>query len=151
MPETALLALEKFSLTVSQQGDGVWLSDLPIAALVSAVTKLRAAGAVFSGLTAVVVDGEPILWLHFRDGKDLLTLVTKPGAEPAPSIVELYPEARWAEREAADLSGVAFAAHDNPGTPLLPRGYDGPPPVQDAQDRLLQQRSSAPNPSPPAE
>lgn len=45
----------------------------------------------------------------------------------APSLVEVYAGANWHEREAAEMFGITFEGHPNPGALYLPDAFEGHP------------------------
>jgi NADH-quinone oxidoreductase subunit C len=54
--------------------------------------------------------------------------VPLPKKDPVvPSLAELYPGARWPERETAEMFGIRFDGHPDPRPLLLPEGWQGHP------------------------
>lgn len=79
------------------------------------------AGAVAAGydgfVTLTGVDDEGVqVWLRVRNaaGDDRVLSVV---SESVPTIIDLFPDAAWYERETAEMFGVDFIGHDT--TPLL--------------------------------
>lgn len=112
----------------TERKDGWWVA---IAAdeVRAAVAALRAGGARFAALVGRPASpprgGLRLSW-HFDVRGTLLTLdLTLPAGAEAPSVVDLYPGADWAEREARDYYAVTFAGRAETA-PLMLREGDAP-------------------------
>lgn len=62
----------------------------------------------FVTLMGVDVDGEVQLWLRLRAAERPDAVLCVAAATALPSLVPLFAEADWAEREAAETFGIAF-------------------------------------------
>jgi NADH-quinone oxidoreductase subunit C len=108
--------------------------DVPAAAWVAAAEAARDAVGLgyFDWLAGVDEDERGFgvvmhLWsLAERHGALLRTLV--PRAEPVlATVTGVFPGASWPEREAAEMFGLRFEGHPNPGKLLLPDEFEGHP------------------------
>ena len=108
-----------------EKPDGWWC--LIEAAEVREMAKaMRQDGVRFAALT-LCPDGEALrcAW-HWDSSGVLHTAEARLGAEdPAPSIVDLWPGADWAEREARDYYAVVFTGREST-PPLMLRPGDAP-------------------------
>lgn len=113
----------------TERKDGWWVA---IAAdeVRAAVAAMRSGGARFAALVGRPAPLPPpgglrLSW-HFDARGTLLSLdVTLPTGAEVPSIVDLYPGADWAEREARDYYAVTFAGRAETA-PLMLREGDAP-------------------------
>jgi hypothetical protein len=110
-----------------------WWQQAGLDRLRPAASALKAGGARFAALTvrlegvAVRPEG-PVLRLawHWDLGGTLLSLaVPVPPGTPVPSLVDLWPGADWAEREARDYYAVEFSGRAAT-PPLMLREGDAP-------------------------
>lgn len=94
----------------------------------------------FVTLTGVDTDGVQV-WLRLRDaaGTDAVLATT---AERVDTIIDVLPDAAWAERETAEMFGVVFIGHDT--APLLLTS--DAPPVPLRKSMLLDARNTVPWP-----
>ena len=108
--------------------------DVPAAAWVAAAEAARddVGLGYFDWLAGVDEDERGFgvvmhLWsLAERHGALLRTLV--PRAEPVlATVTGVFPGASWPEREAAEMFGLRFEGHPNPGKLLLPDEFEGHP------------------------
>jgi hypothetical protein len=92
-----------------------------------AARAMLAAGARFSALVAVPLEGGAFrLWWSFDHGGALLSVETALArGEAAPSVVDIYPGADWAEREARDYFALSFDGRAA-SPPLVLREGDAP-------------------------
>jgi hypothetical protein len=105
--------------------DGFWTTLEP-ARLRPAALDLKQAGARFGALTVRPRDGGMHLAWHFDLGGTLLTLQAPLDAgAAAPSLLDLWPGADWAEREARDYYAVEFSGRAST-PPLMLRDGDAP-------------------------
>jgi Ni,Fe-hydrogenase III component G len=104
--------------------DGCWRT-LDLDRLRPAAQDLKRARARFAALT-VRPDGPALrLAWHWDLGGTLLTLVAAADpAEPVPSLVDLWPGADWAEREARDYYAVRFSGRASTPTLMLREGEE---------------------------
>ncbi len=72
---------------------------------------------------------EAVVQLLHREFKERTTIhVIATGQPPtAPSVVDLWPTARFMEREAFDLVGIRFQGHDNLTRIMMPDEWEGHP------------------------
>jgi hypothetical protein len=117
-----------------------WWQQAGLDRLRPAASALKAGGARFAALTvrpegeAVGPEGEAVgpegpalrLAWHWDLGGTLLSLAVKvPPGTPVPSLVDLWPGADWAEREARDYYAVDFSGRAAT-PPLMLREGDAP-------------------------
>lgn len=116
----------------TQRADGWWLV-LPADRIRSTALVMRAGGARFAALVVrQIKPGAPRLSWHWDFLGTLLSIAAEPAAEePVPSIVDIYPGADWAEREARDYFAIDFARVETP--PLMLRSGDTPGILLDGQ------------------
>ncbi len=108
-----------------QRPDGWWLRVAP-GEVRAAAGAMRKAGARFAALVARPAAGGLRLSWHWDVSGTLLSIdaVLPPGTR-APSLVDLYPGADWAERETRDYYGVEFEGRATT-PPLMLREGDAP-------------------------
>ena len=72
---------------------------------------------------------EAVVQLLQRDSRERKTFHVIATGEPptAPSVVDLWPTARFMEREAFDLVGIVFEGHDNLSRIMMPDEWEGHP------------------------
>lgn len=72
---------------------------------------------------------EAVVQLLHRELKQRMTIHVVATGEPptTPSVVDLWPTARFMEREAFDLVGIHFEGHDNLTRIMLPDEWEGHP------------------------
>ena len=72
---------------------------------------------------------EAVVQLLQRDSRERRTIHVVASGEPptAPSVVDLWPTARFMEREAFDLVGIHFDGHDNLTRIMMPDEWEGHP------------------------
>lgn len=72
---------------------------------------------------------EAVVQLLQRDSRERRMIHVVATGEPptAPSVVDLWPTARFMEREAFDLVGVVFEGHDNLSRIMMPDEWEGHP------------------------
>ena len=79
----------------------------------------------FITLTAVDDEGGLSVWLRLRRANTEDLVLSTPSAS-VPTVIDLLPEAMWAERETAEMFGVDFIGHETrplllaPGAPVAP-------------------------------
>lgn len=123
---TAGILRERIGGNWTQRADGWWLVK-PADEIRSAARVMREGGARFAAL--VVRETKPgalrFCW-HWDFQGTLLSVEAEPSTQEAvPSIVDIYPGADWAEREARDYFAVTLA--DRAETPpLMLRAGDTP-------------------------
>ncbi len=91
-------------------------------------------------IAAVDVGMDVDLLYHFDVGGRLVIIRTTVAKEASDidTIVDLVPAADWAEKEAAELFGVNFRAHPQPGHLVLPEDWpSGKPPLRGPFKRAL--------------
>ncbi|MDP9069546.1 MAG: NADH-quinone oxidoreductase subunit C [Actinomycetota bacterium] len=102
------------ALAEELHADGWWLADL-------------------CGLDALSLGFEhrfeAVVQLLHRDRRERRTVHVVATGEPptAPSVVDLWPTARFMEREAFDLMGIWFDNHDNLTRIMMPEEWEGHP------------------------
>ena len=110
----------------AQRADGWWLR-IPLDQIRAVARLMREGGARFAALVAREIKAGALhLSWHWDFQGTLLSVETElaPGVS-VPSIVDIYPGADWAEREARDYFAVTFAERaDTP--PLMLRDGDTP-------------------------
>jgi len=92
------------------------------------VAAARAEGFTFFDMLTAVDDGDgfTVVCCLCRGGEQRLLTTSVPRDDPwLDSVTPLYAGADWHERETAEMYGIAFPGHPNPGPLLLP----DPPPV----------------------
>lgn len=72
---------------------------------------------------------ESVVQLLNRDSRERRTIHVVATGEPptAPSVIDLWPTARFFEREAYDLVGIVFEGHDNLTRIMMPDEWEGHP------------------------
>lgn len=118
-----------------EERGGAWWGQAPAASIRAAAAVMLAAGGRLSALVAVPREGGCLdLSWHWDLGGAVLSVSTRlQENEPAPSIVDLYPGADWAERETREYCAVTFGGRaatpplmlregDEPGVLLRPEG-----------------------------
>ena len=97
------------------RGDGWWLADL------TALDRLH--------LSSEDSRFEVVVQLLHHNSKERKCIhITAAGDPPtAPSVMDVWPNARNHEREAFDLMGVVFEGHDNLTRIMLPDEWEGHP------------------------
>ena len=117
----------------AQRADGWWLT-VPLGRIRAAARLMREGGARFVALVPRQIRaGKLHLSWHWDFRGTLLSVETElaPGVS-APSIVDIYAGADWAEREARDYFAVSFA--ERAATPpLMLRDGDTPGILLDAE------------------
>ena len=99
------------------RSDGWWLADL------TALDRLHLRSSDDSHRFEVVVQ-----LLHHNRKERKCIHIPAPGDTPtAPSVVDIWPNARAHEREAFDLMGVVFDGHENLTRIMLPDEWEGHP------------------------
>ena len=97
--------------------EGWWLADL------TALDRLSLPGSEPEKRFEVVVQ-----LLHHSNRERRSIHITATGEPPTvPSVVKIWPNARFHEREAFDLFGIDFEGHDNLTRILLPDEWEGHP------------------------
>lgn len=62
------------------------------------------------------------------EGKIVHFSTSLPKVDPSlPTVTGVFPGAGWHEREAAEMFGITFEGHPNPGPLYLPDGFEGNP------------------------
>jgi hypothetical protein len=109
-----------------ERGDGWWLS-LPPEQIRAAAGIMLAGGARFAALVASPgSQGEFGLSWHWDLKGTLLSITaTLAAGRPAPSIVDIYVGADWAERETRDYYAITFEGREATPTLML-RAEDAP-------------------------
>jgi NADH-quinone oxidoreductase subunit C len=103
--------------------------------LVPAVQKIRELGfEMLSGIAAVdYLPAEPrfqvtYLFTSLQQHATLYLRVPVPGVEPVlDTVVTVYPNANWREREIFDMFGIHFAGHPDLRRILMPHDWEGHP------------------------
>jgi hypothetical protein len=110
----------------TERRDGWWL-PLPLEQVRDAARSMLAGGARFVALVASPgSDGDfELSWHWDLKGTLLSVTVTLAAGAPAPSIVDIYMGADWAERETRDYYAITFAGRD--ATPSLMLGEEDAP------------------------
>ncbi|HEY5889263.1 MAG TPA: NADH-quinone oxidoreductase subunit C [Acidimicrobiia bacterium] len=63
-----------------------------------------------------------------NEGRRVTFSTTLPSLDPSvPSLVAVYAGANWHEREAAEMFGISFVGHPDPGALYLPDAFEGHP------------------------
>ncbi len=131
---TAADIRERIGGSWDQRPDGFWRT-LPAAEVRRAAAAMKEGGARFAALVVRPAPSGLRLSWHWDVGGTLLSLdATLAPGERAPTVVDLYPGADWAEREAREYYRVEFDGRaatpplmlregDAPG--LLLRGEEG--------------------------
>jgi hypothetical protein len=123
---TAATLRERIGGAWTERAGGWWVA-LPASRIRVAARVMREGGARFSTLVARPLNpGELRLSWHWDFNGTLLSAETVVATgESAPSIIDFYPGADWAERETRDYYAVGFA--ERSGTPpLMLRQEDTP-------------------------
>ena len=110
----------------TERADGWWLSA-PATSIQQIARTMLKAGAHFVAIVALPEPGTAMqLSWHWDIGGTLLSVLSLLAEGVAvPSIVDIYPGADWAEREARDYYAVTFEGRtDTP--PLMLRSGDKP-------------------------
>jgi hypothetical protein len=110
----------------TRRADGWWIT-MPTDQIRLAARIMREEGARFAALVArQIEDGRLRLSWHWDFHGTLLSIAAEPAAgDLVPSIVDIYPGADWAEREARDYFAVSFPERaETP--PLMLRAADTP-------------------------
>jgi len=103
---------------------------------------------VLTSLTAVDYLGRKtprfhvVYHLHNRE-EDSRVLLRTPVPEDDPvtdSVVRLFPNANWYEREVWDLYGIRFEGHPNLRRIMLPKGWEGHPMRKDVPVKVEETR-----------
>ena len=101
----------------SLRADGWWLADL------TALDRLSLGGEATGHRFEVVVQ-----LLHHSRRERMSIHVPAGGEQPSvPSVVNIWPNARFHEREAFDLMGIHFEGHDELTRIMLPDEWEGHP------------------------
>lgn len=110
-----------------ERGGAAWREVRPGEVRAAARIMLAGGARLAAMLARVPRDGAGVrLSWHFAAGGAVLALeTTLHGGEAAPSLVDIYPGADWAERETRDYYAVAFAGRDET-PPLMLRPGDVP-------------------------
>ncbi len=118
MPEW-VSAAEWPEKAASLTAEGWWLADLCGLDTIGLYGDERDGAARFEVVTQ---------WLH-RERKERTTIHVPAEGDPptVPSIVEVWPEAKFMEREAYDLMGIVFDGHEELARLLMPDGWEGHP------------------------
>ena len=109
----------------AERADGFWL-DVQASRVREVAAAMRTGSTRFAALVARPAgDGLRLSW-HWDDAGTLLSIVADlaPGEE-APSVVDIWPGADWAERETREYYAVAFAGRADTA-PLMLRDGDEP-------------------------
>lgn len=101
----------------SLREDGWWLSDL------TALDRLHIATAEAPHRFEVVVQ----LLLHTEKKRQTVRIVAEGEPPLVPSVVHIWPNARFHEREVFDLMGITFEGHDDLTRIMLPDEWEGHP------------------------
>jgi NADH-quinone oxidoreductase subunit C len=73
-----------------------------------------------------------IYWLHNPDNLERVRIITYIlRDQPALSVIDLFPGARWYERELFDMFGVKFEGHKDLKRILMPDDWKGNPMLRD--------------------
>ncbi len=109
------------------------LVDVAVGEWQDAAVRLRDAGwDVFDLLTAVDEQDAGFdvvlhLWSTAHRGSVLLRTRCPREAPSVPTLAGVFAGAAWHERQVAEMFGVQFAGHPDPGPLLLPDGFSGAP------------------------
>ncbi len=101
--------------------------------VIGLLERLRALDEPYNRLTDMcgADRGEHLQVLYFLcrgySGDMLVVKVNVPRDGQVPTATELWPVANWCEREIAEMFGVTFTGHPEPGHLLLPEGWVGYP------------------------
>jgi NADH-quinone oxidoreductase subunit C len=103
--------------------------------LILAVLEIREMGfEMLSGIAAVdYLPAEPrfqvtYLFTSLQQHATLYLRVSVPGVQPAlDSVVNIYPNANWREREIFDMFGINFTGHPDMRRILMPFDWEGHP------------------------
>jgi hypothetical protein len=126
---------ERVGGTWVERPAGWWLF-LPAEHVRAAARVMLEGGARFSALVARPLAGEGLRLSWYWDFNGTLVSIetTLAVGDPAPSIVDIYPGADWAERETHDYYAVSFPTRS--GTPpLVLREGDTPGILLDRQEK----------------
>jgi hypothetical protein len=118
------------------RADG-WHQGIELLQVRAMAGEMRSGGARFAALTVRPTDGAFKLAWHFDAAGELLTLEARlPAGATVPSILDLWPGADWAEREARDYYALRFDGRaDTP--PLMLRDGDAPGVFLDSKEGAL--------------
>jgi NADH:ubiquinone oxidoreductase subunit C len=107
----------------TERADGWWLS-VPAASIQQIACTMLMAEARFVAIVALpdLANAMQLSW-HWDMGGTLLSVVSLIAeGSPVPSIIDVYPGADWAEREARDYYAVAFEGRADTPTLMLRNG-----------------------------
>ena len=109
----------------AERADGFWL-DVPAGRVREIAAAMRTGATRFAALVARPADGGLRLSWHWDSAGTLLSIaVLLPAEAAAPSIVDIWPGADWAERETREYYAVSFAGRADTA-PLMLREGDEP-------------------------
>lgn len=117
----------------------------------AAAERARAEGLTYFDMLTAVDDGETFsvvayLWAPAERAGALLR-TTVPRAEATlPSITPVFPGADWHERETAEMFGITFDGHPDPGPLLLPDPATSADPYPLRKEHVLRRRERTPWP-----
>ena len=97
--------------------EGWWLSDL------TALDRLHLPKKDYDDRFEVVVQ----LLRHAQKERQTIHVVANGEPPTVPSVVDIWPNARFHEREVFDLMGVVFEGHDDLSRIMLPDEWEGHP------------------------